>query len=70
MRTIMIGAVTLAAVGLVAGACTTRETRIIQTPAVMGAAPGSSTTVIRSNRTDAPVVVESEEPRDLVVHID
>ncbi len=70
MRSILIGAVTLAAAGLLASACTTRETRIIQAPAVVGAAPGSSTVVIRSNRADAPVVVDAEEPRDIIVHID
>jgi hypothetical protein len=69
MRSIMIGALTLAAAGLVVSACTTRETRIIQAPAVVGVAPAPGTTVIRSNGA-APVVVESEEQRDLHVHID
>ncbi len=70
MRSLMIGALTLAAAGLMASACTTHETRIIQAPAVVGAAPGSTTTVIRSNQVDKPVVLESDEPRDVIVHID
>jgi hypothetical protein len=70
MRDIMIGAITLAASAMVISACTTTETRVVQTPAVVGAAPGSSTTVIRSNRTNAPVVVESDEPRNIIVHVD
>ena len=69
MRGIMIGVITLAASALVMSACTTHETRIVQTPAVVGAAPGSTTTVIRSNRTDAPVVIESEEQRDIIVNV-
>ncbi len=70
MRSIMIGAVTLAAAVLFAGACTTRETRIIQAPAVTGVAPAPGATVIRSNRLNQPVVVESEEQRDIIVHVD
>lgn len=69
MRGIMIGAIALAASGLVVGACTTHETRIVQTPAVVGAAPGSTQTVIRTNRT-APVVIESEDERDIIVNVD
>jgi hypothetical protein len=69
MKSIMISAITLAATGLLVGACTTRETRIIQTPAVIGAAPGTTTTVIRTNRA-APVVVESEDERDIIVNVD
>ena len=60
-----------AAIGVLAiSACTTRETRIIQAPAVVGAEPGTSTTIIRSNRADAPVVIEGDEPRDILVHVD
>ena len=70
MRTLMIGAITVAAVGLMAGACTTRETRIIQAPAVVSAVPAPGTTVIRSNQKNTPVVVESQEPRDIIVHVD
>ena len=69
MRSIMIGAIGLAAAGMVVSACTTRETRIIQAPAVVGATPGSTTTVIRSNQ-GAPVVIESEEERDIIVNVD
>ncbi len=69
MRGIMIGAIALAACGLVISACTTHETRIVQTPAIVGAAPGSTTTVIRTNRAD-PVVIESEEERDIIVNVD
>jgi hypothetical protein len=69
MRGIMIGAIALAASGLVISACTTHETRIVQTPAIVGAAPGSTTTVVRTNRAD-PVVVESEEQRDIIVNVD
>jgi hypothetical protein len=69
MRGIMIGAISLAAAGLVVSACTTHETRIVETPAIVGAAPGSTTTVIRTNRAD-PVVIESEEKRDIIVKVD
>jgi hypothetical protein len=65
----MIGAITLAAGGLVISACTTHETRIVQTPAIVGAAPGSTSTVVRTNRAD-PVVIESEEQRDIIVNVD
>jgi hypothetical protein len=69
MKNIMIGTMALAATSMLVGACTTRETRIIQTPAVVGAAPGSTTTVIRTNRA-SPVVVESEDERDIIVNVD
>jgi hypothetical protein len=69
MRAIMIGAIALAAGGLAISACTTHETRIVQTPAIVGAAPGSSQTIIRSNRA-APVVIESEDERDIIVNVD
>lgn len=68
MQNIMIGAISLAAVGFVVSACTTHETRIIETPAVMGAAPGSTTTTIRTESSD-PLVIESDEKRDIIVKI-
>lgn len=69
MRSIVIDALSLAMSGLIVTACTTHETRIVQTPAVVGAAPGSTTTVVRTNRA-APVTVESDGPRDVIVHVD
>lgn len=69
MRSVMIGAISLAAAGMVVSACTTHETRIVQRPAVVGAAPGSTTTVIRSNNGE-PVTVESDGPRDIIVKVD
>ncbi|MDP1586421.1 MAG: hypothetical protein Q8M07_01645 [Prosthecobacter sp.] len=69
MQSIMIGAISLAAVGFMASACTTHETRIVQAPAVLGAAPGSTTTTIRTE-SSAPIVIESEEQRDIIVKID
>ncbi len=69
MRSIMIGAITLAAVGLVVSACTTHETRIVERPAVVGAAPGTSTTVITTDDA-APVVVETEGQRNIIVNVD
>jgi len=69
MQSIMIGAISLAAVGFVVGACTTHETRIVQAPAVVGAAPGSTTTTIRTESSD-PLVIESDAQRDIIVKID
>lgn len=61
--------VALAATGVIAGACTTHETRIVQAPAVVGAPPGSTTTTIRTNQAP-PVVVESEGKRGVIVKVD
>lgn len=69
MQSIMIGAISLAAVGFVVSACTTHETRIVQAPAVVGAAPGSTTTTIRTESSD-PLVIESDARRDIIVKID
>jgi len=69
MQSIMIGAISLAAVGFAVSACTTHETRIVQAPAVLGAAPGSTTTTIRTESSD-PIVIESEAKRDIIVKID
>lgn len=69
MQSIMIGAISLAAVGFMVSACTTHETRIVQVPAVLGAAPGSTTTTIRTESSD-PIVIESQEQRDIIVKVD
>ena len=54
---------------IVMNACTTHETRIVQAPAVAGAAPGSTTTTIRTESSD-PLVIESDAKRDIIVKID
>ncbi|MGE4063174.1 MAG: hypothetical protein AB7E79_07375 [Rhodospirillaceae bacterium] len=71
MKAIMIGAVSVAATGLLMGACTrTHEVRILEpAPAIVGATPGSTQTTIRSTGR-APVVIESEQERDIIVKVD
>lgn len=69
MHTVLTRVIALAAVGFIASACTTHETRIVQAPAIVGAAPGSTTTTIRTESSD-PLVIESEAPRDIIVKID
>ncbi len=69
MKSFITRVIAVAAVGFIASACTTHETRIVQAPAVLGAAPGSTTTTIRTESSD-PIVIESEQPRDIIVKID
>jgi hypothetical protein len=69
MRGIMIGAIALAAGGMVISACTTHEVRVVGEPAIVGAPPGSTQTTIRTDGR-APVVIQNDEPRDIIVKVD
>ncbi len=69
MKSVITRIIAVATVGFIASACTTHETRIVQAPPVLGAAPGSTTTTIRTESSD-PIVIESEQPRDIIVKID